>query len=114
MGVGVRRPRAVLAAWLVVLAVLGGLGATVESRLVHSDLIVPGTKSADARALAAKHFGDSQTLVVLLEGPRAQLDSQGRRLAAKLDADPRLAVVGPWTRGSGDQLRPGAEKALVL
>src|SRR3954467_9403988 len=98
-GMAVRRPRAVLAACLAILSVLGTLGLGVEQRLTRSDLEVPGTASSEARELARKHFGDSNTLVVLLEGPRSQLDAQGRRLGAVLDRQPRVAVVGPWMRG---------------
>src|SRR4051812_20268566 len=113
-GAAIRRPRAVLGAWLAVLAVLGGVGMGVDDHLIRSDLEVPGTASAAAHALAAEHFGDSNSLVVLLEGPRAQVDAQGRRLAAVLDRQPRTAVVGPWVRGSAPELRPAENRALLL
>ncbi len=111
---GVRHPRRVLALWFVVLAVLGAVGFGVENRLTRADLAVPGTGSADARELTRQHFGESHQLVVLLEGPRRDLDRQGRALAEKLDADPRLVVAGPWGRGSARELRPKDGKALVL
>src|SRR3712207_179249 len=113
-GLAVRRPKRVLAAWLVVLAALGALGFGVEERLTRSDLIVPGTGSAEARELAHKHFGDSNTLVILLEGPRKHLDAQGRDLAASLQRQPDFAVVGPWARGAAPELRPSRERALLL
>src|SRR5687768_2660302 len=114
MGAGIRRPRAVLAACLAVLVVLAGIGAGVEERLTRSDLIVPGSKSAEARDLARKHFGESHSLVVLVEGKRKAVDSQGAKLARKLDSHPRLAAVGPWARGSARELRPAESRALIL
>ena len=113
-GAAIRRPKRVIAAWMLVLAVLGGIGLGVEDRLTRSDLVVPGTDSAEARELAEKHFGESNTLVVMLEGPRRELDSQGRRLAAVLQRQPDFAVAGPWARGSAPELRPSGERALVL
>src|SRR3954447_9239906 len=114
MGAGIRKPRAVIAAWLVVLVVLAGIGAGVEQHLTRSDLVVPGTASAHARELSTKHFGESNSLVVMLEGPRRALDRQGRALARRLQADPRIDVVGPWARGAGPELRPKAGTAVVL
>src|SRR3954447_13061892 len=114
MRAGTGRPRAVLAACLAVLVVLAGIGAGVEQRLTRSDLVVPGTPSAHARELAKKHFGESSALVVLLEGPRAAVDAQGRALARRLERDRRLAVVGPWARGAARELRPSDSRAVVL
>src|SRR4051812_37227995 len=113
-GVVFRRPRAVLALWLLALAVLGAIGMGVDDRLIRSDLSVPGTRSAEARAVAAEHFGESNSLVVLLEGPRRDVDAQGRRLAAVLQRRPDVAVVGPWVRGSAPELRPASDRALLL
>src|SRR5688572_10111636 len=114
MGAGIRRPRAVLAACLAVLVVLAGIGAGVEERLTRSDLVVPGSKSAEARELAKKHFGESHSLIVMVEGPRRAVDSQGSRLAKKIDSHPKLAAVGPWARGSARELRPADSRALIL
>src|SRR3954470_11145150 len=113
MRAGTGRPRAVVAACLAVLVVLAGLGAGVEQRLTRSDLVVPGTPSAQARELAKKHFGESRALVVLLEGPRAAADAQGGALARRLERDRRLAVVGPWARGTARELRPSDGRAVV-
>jgi RND superfamily putative drug exporter len=115
MGRGaIRKPRAVLVVWAVALLLLGGLGAGVEQRLTRSDLTVPGTGSAAALELTKKHFGESHTLIVLLEGPRAEVDEQGRAISATLDRSPDMAVVGPWSQGASKELRPDGDKALVL
>ena len=78
-----------LAACLAVLVVLAGIGAGVEERLTRSDLVVPGSKSAEARERAKKHFGESHSLVVMVEGPRKAVDAQG------------ASWLGGWTRTRG-------------
>ena len=103
-----------LAACLAVLVVLAGIGAGVEERLTRSDLVVPGSKSAEARELAKKHFGESHSLVVMVEGPRKAVDAQGAQLAEKLDSHPQLAAIGPWARGSARELRPGERPARSI
>src|SRR5436853_7915219 len=90
------RPKLVLVAWGVATLALAGLGIGVEGRLHHQDLVVPGTKSAAAADLARKHFGDSQNLVVMLEGPQGPLAQTTRRLAARIDALPHTDTIGPW------------------
>src|SRR3712207_3526031 len=104
-GAGIRKPRAVLAAWFVVLGLLGALGLGVEERLTRSDIGVPGTRSAEARELAKEHFGESHTLAVLLEGPLRDVAAQGRTVARRLDRHPDVSVVGPWSRGMPRELR---------
>src|SRR5215210_1655896 len=108
------RPKQVLAAWAVVTAALALLGATVESRLHRQDLVVPGTRSAEAAELAKKHFGDAQNLVVVLEGPQASLSQQTRTLATRLDRLPHVDTVGPWAPGAGKELRPKPGRTVVL
>src|SRR6478672_5196209 len=110
----VARPKRVLAAWAVVAGLLALLGANVESRLHRQDLIVPGTRSAQAAELAQKHFGDGQNLVVVLEGPRSQLAEQTRTLATRLDRLPHVDTVGPWAPGAGKELRPNPRRTVVL
>lgn len=114
MKLGIRRPRFVAALWVAGTLVLAGIGATVEQRLHRSDLTVPGTAAAEAQQLAQKHFGDAQSLVVMLEGPPASLDAQGRVLAQRIERRPKLDVVGPWVPGTSDRLRPRADRAVIL
>ncbi len=92
---GLRHPRAALAAWGVVIATLSVLGLGVEGRLHRLDISVGGTSGARADALAHRYFGDSATLVVMLRGPRSALDREGPALAARLQRR-GLAVVDPW------------------
>src|SRR3954470_14328794 len=108
------RPKLVLVACGVAIFILAGLGLGVESRLHRQDLVVPGTKSAAAADLAKKHFGDSQNLVVMLEGPQGPLATTTRRLAARLDALPRTDTIGPWAPGAGKRLHPSPNRTVVL
>ena len=110
----VARPKQVLAAWAVVAVLLALLGMGVESRLHRQDLVVPGTRSAEAAELAKKHFGDAQNLVVVLEGPQAALAKQTRTLAVRLDRLPHVDTVGPWAPGAGKELRPKPGRTVVL
>ena len=108
------RPKRVLAAWAVVTVMLALLGLGVEHRLHRQDLVVPGTRSARAEALARKHFGDSQNLVVVLEGPPGPLAAQTRRVTQRIDRLPHIDAVGPWAPGAGRELRPSPTRTVVL
>jgi len=100
------RPKRVLAAWGAVVGALAVLGLGVEGQLHRQDLVVPGTRSAAASDLARKHFGDSQSLVLMLEGPRGPLLAQTRQMTARLDRLPHVDAIGPWAPGAGKALRP--------
>src|SRR4051794_471262 len=110
----ISHPKKVLAAWAVVAGLLALLGLGVEGRLHRQDLVVPGTKSAAASELASKHFGDAQNLVVVVEGPQADLKKQTGALAARLDRLPHVDPIGPGAPGAGRELRPKPPRAVVL
>jgi RND superfamily putative drug exporter len=114
MPLSLRRPRVVLVAALVVIAVLAVLGRGVEDQLRPTSLSVPGTDSARAGALVHRYFGDSAPFAILLQGPPAELDRQGPVLIRKLRTDPAVSTVSPWDKGSVDDLRPSPRKALIL
>ncbi len=114
MPLSLRRPRVVLVAALVVIAVLAVLGRGVEDNLRPASLSVPGTDSARAAALVHRYFGDSAPFAILLQGPPRQLDLQGPALIRKLRTDPAVSTVSPWDKGSVGNLRPGPRKALIL
>jgi RND superfamily putative drug exporter len=110
----IARPKRVLGAWAVVAGLLALLGAGVESRLHRQDLVVPGTRSAEAAKVASKHFGDAQNLVVVLEGPHDALVTQTRKVAGALDKLPHVDTVGPWAPGAGKRLAPKPTRTIVL
>lgn len=110
----IAHPRRTIAAWLVLIGALVVIGLGVDDRLHRNALGVPGTEASRAVELANQRFGERQTLIVLLRGPRPELDRQGRRLAFELDAAPELTVLAPWNPGAGRALRPERDAALLL
>jgi putative drug exporter of the RND superfamily len=110
----VARPRAMIAAWLSVVGLLGLVGFGLEEHLHRSNLNIPGTDAQRADDLAKERFGDNVDLIVLLEGPRGAVDRQGRSVAAALERQPSVTVLGPWDPGAAAALRPKPDKALVL
>jgi RND superfamily putative drug exporter len=93
---------------------LGLVGLQVEDRLQPLSLVVPGTTSSEAEALAESHFGDSSPFSVLLQGPAQALERQGPQLVRVLRRQPHATVISPWDRGSLSDLRPDRRKALIL
>ncbi len=109
-----RHPRRVLAAALLVLVVLGLLGAGVEGKLSPTSLEIPGTSSARANRTLREHFGDSAPFVILLRGPAKQLDRQGPALIRALRRNPGVTTLSPWDLGAVQRLRPSPRKAIVV
>ncbi|HEX3174275.1 MAG TPA: MMPL family transporter [Solirubrobacterales bacterium] len=109
-----RRPRAVLAAALLIIVALAVLGRGVEDELRPTSLSVPGTESGRAGSLLHRYFGDSAPFAILLQGPPRDLDRQGPALIRALRRDPSVSTLSPWDRGSVGRLRPGPRKALIL
>jgi RND superfamily putative drug exporter len=109
-----RRPKAVLAAAVVAIAVLGIVGQGVEGELRPTSLSVPGTDSGQASDLVHRYFGDTAPFAILLQGPPGELDRQGPALIRTLRTDPDVSTVSPWDKGSVGNLRPGPRKALIL
>jgi len=104
----------VLAISLVVAIALGAVGLGVEEKLSPTSLEVPGTESSHANRLLRQHFGDSAPFVILLRGPRQEIDAQGPRLIRALRRDPAVTTLSPWDRGSVERLRPGPRRAIVI
>src|SRR3954447_10629501 len=104
-----------LAFWLAAIGILGALGMHVERDLTsRPGITVSGTEAARAEALEHKHFGTSSTLIVLLEGPRAERLHQARLVAQRFTRDRRIAVLGPWSPGAGRALAPGRNRTMLL
>jgi len=94
-----RRAVSTLAATLVLAVVLGLIGLGVEDRLRPTSLAISGTSSDRGEALAEERFGDSSPFAVLLRGPAAAVERQGRGLARALRRDPTVTVISPWDPG---------------
>jgi RND superfamily putative drug exporter len=94
------RPRYVVAVWVGVVAILAVLGIGIERKLTIHPTYVPGTESARAHEISEREFGTDNVLIVMLRGPRDQIERQGSILAARLGGLPGMEVVSPWARGA--------------
>jgi RND superfamily putative drug exporter len=104
-----------LIAWGVAIVVLTFLGAGITERLAPMSLEVPGTPSSRAEAMLRARFGNTIPIAILLRGPPALLDIQGRRLVSELRAIRQVQVLSPWDQGSTmSSLRPQPGAAFVL
>ena len=110
-----RGPWSILIAWGVAIAVLTFLGMGITGRLAPMSLEVPGTPSSRAEAMLRAKFGNTIPIAILLRGPPALLDIQGRRLVSELRGIRQVQVLSPWDRGSTmNSLRPQPGAAFVL
>jgi putative drug exporter of the RND superfamily len=104
-----------LIAWAVAIAVLTLLGTGITERLAPMSLEVPGTPSSRAEAMLRAKFGNTIPIAILLRGPPAQVDSQGRRLVSELRGMRQVQVLSPWDRSNTvSSLRPEPGAAFVL
>jgi RND superfamily putative drug exporter len=110
-----KRSRLVVGIWIVAVAVLAFVGRNLDHELtIHPDYI-DGTASKRAHEIALREFGNDNAMIVMLRGPQAAVEGQGRRLAGRLDAMPRLLVVSPWTGGGTvDGLNPSPDVAALI
>jgi RND superfamily putative drug exporter len=83
----------------IVVAALGLVGTGVEDHLEPTSLKIAGTSSARGEELARERFGESSPFAVLLRGPAAAVERQGRGLAKVLRRENQdLTVISPWDR----------------
>lgn len=114
-GLAARRSRLVVCIWIVIVAALAFVGRNLEHELGIHPLYIDGTGSKRAHEIALREFGNDYAMVVMLRGPHAQVEGQGRRLAARLEALPRTLVVAPWSGGGKiDGLRPSPDVVTLI
>lgn len=110
-----RRSRLLVGIWIATLAVLAFLGRNLDHELGVHPLLIDGTQSKRAQEISLHEFGSDYAMVVMLRGPHAQVEGQGRRLAASLEAMPRMLVVTPWARGGTiEGLSPSPNVATLI
>nr|MDQ3934011.1 MMPL family transporter [Actinomycetota bacterium] len=107
-----RRDRVSLYAFLAVIAFLGFFRPGVQDRMHPTDAVVAGSDSAKAAELSERAFGPEENLLVLLQGPRKQLDAQGPAIAERIARLPDHRVLDPW-RSGGEALRPKPNQAML-
>jgi RND superfamily putative drug exporter len=110
-----RRPKLLVIAWVAILGVLALLGNGLEDKVSGRTVYVAGSPAERAHEIAVREFGREDTLVLMLRGPEAALDRQGRELVTRLQELPQTLVLSPWSaRGSIEGLRPSPEVAALL
>jgi RND superfamily putative drug exporter len=114
-GVTTRRSRLVVGIWIALVGILAFVGRDLEHELLSHPLFVNGTPSERAHEIALQEFGSDSAMVVMLRGPHAQVERQGRQLAGRLEGMPRMLVVTPWSGGGTiDGLSPSPQVVTLL
>ncbi len=112
---GLARPKLTLGVWLAVVGALALLGLGVEHRLETAAIYIDGTPSHLAKELEERGFGNDDFLVVMLRGPAAGIERQGSALARRLQGNPRVTVISPWTgTGTVRGLHPSPDVAALV
>jgi putative drug exporter of the RND superfamily len=110
-----RHPWPVVLVWLAVMGTLGVLGNGLEHKVSTQAVYVAGSAAERAHEIGVRKFGREDTLVLMLRGPRAAVDRQGRKLVGDLQSLPRALVLSPWSSsGSIKGLRPAPGVAALL
>jgi RND superfamily putative drug exporter len=114
-GFTTRRSRLVAGIWIVVVAALAILGRNLDHELGIHPLLLDGSGTQRAHEISVREFGSDYSLVVMLRGPHDQVERQGRRLAASLEAKPQTFVITPWASGGTiDGLSPSPNVAALI
>jgi RND superfamily putative drug exporter len=110
-----RRPRRVVAAWLLVVVVLSAAGVGLESNLSTRPVVVDGSAAEHEREIILREFGGENAVVVMLSGPSRQVVSQGHRLEDQIRQIPESVVLSPWAAGASIAgLRPRPQVAALV
>jgi RND superfamily putative drug exporter len=114
-GLAARRSRLVLGIWVVAVLMLAFLGRDLDNRLNTHAILIDGTETKRAHEIAIREFGNDYSLMVMLRGPQADVESQGEALAERLAAKRDNLVISPWGSGAVPDLspRPGVGALLV-
>jgi X-X-X-Leu-X-X-Gly heptad repeat protein len=111
----VRQPKRALLGWAIVAVALTLIGFGISHSLSPSITIAPGTESSRAQQLATARFGPTQLVPILLQGPKAQLDTQGPQLVAALVKRPHTRALSAWDAGIASAgLRPSSTAAMIV
>jgi RND superfamily putative drug exporter len=94
------------------LAILGnGLDDKVSTRPIYLE----GSAAERAHEIAVREFGGEDTMVLMLRGPAAAVERQGRALVDNLEEIPQTLAISPWSSsGSIRGLRPSPRVAAIL
>jgi RND superfamily putative drug exporter len=110
-----KRSRLVTGIWILAVIALAAEGRDIDKRLTIHPPFVNGTPSKRAHEISENEFGGDNAMVVMLRGPQAAIDRQGRDLARRLEAMPHTLAISPWARGTTiDGLRPSPRIAAII
>lgn len=113
----VRRARLVVVAWLLIVFVLAGQGRSLEDNLDVRPSFAEGTQSKRAFELSERQFSSGLTFTVMLRGPAAEVERQGRLLVQRLERGGRYLVLTADDGGGGEysglRPRPGVMGLVV-
>lgn len=100
-----RSPWRALGLWLAVVVVLGANALSVESQLGPPSIRTDGSESQKADDAAARTFGHTASLPILLTGPPRAVRHQARVLTRALGAGGHRHVLSPVDRGLPADIR---------
>jgi putative drug exporter of the RND superfamily len=110
-----RRPKLVVIVWVVAMGALALIGNGLQDKVSSGGVFVAGTPAERAHEIAEREFGREETLVVMLRGPRDDLERDGPALVEQLRGIPQTLVISPWSaRGAIKGLRPSPRVAALL
>jgi RND superfamily putative drug exporter len=114
-GLATRRSRLVIGIWIAIVGLLAMIGRNLDDELGIHPVFLDGSGAKRAQEIALREFGSDYAMIVMLRGPQGQIESQGRRLAARLEETPRMLVVTPWSGGGSiDGLRPAPDVVALI
>jgi RND superfamily putative drug exporter len=112
-----RWPWLVVGIWIFAVVLLAFVGAGVERKLNAQVTYGDGTPAKRARDLVVSQFGGEDVMVVMLRGPQANVEEQGKALAKRFAHRPHTHVVSPWSGGGaamkGLTPKPGVAAVIV-
>jgi RND superfamily putative drug exporter len=110
-----RRSRLVIAIWIVAVVALAVEGRNIDRELTIHPPFINGTESKRAHEISQREFGGDKGMVVMLRGPQAEVERQGRDLANRLEAMPRTLTISPWAGGAKiDGLSPSPGVVAIV
>jgi putative drug exporter of the RND superfamily len=110
-----RHPRLTVVAWVVAMSVLALIGKDLDQKISAQPIYIQGSATERAHQIAVNEFGSADALVVMLRGPRREIDRQGSELVERLNEMPETLTISPWSSsGSIDGLRPRPGVAAIL
>lgn len=116
----IRRSRLVLVVAVVVVALMGAVGAGAFSKLLGGGFADPASQSTRAGEVIDKRFGGETNLVLLVRAADGRVDTPaaqktGRALVADLKNEKTLAnVVSYWETDSPDLRSRDGREAMIL